>query len=86
MQYPSRDAFIQYASLNAGGSSSVKGKGKDTEAEAEARQRMADGFVLRTAGLAVQGLVCLSPGADPQCVQDPEGPVIVAAGQPVASL
>jgi hypothetical protein len=38
---------------------------------------MSDGFVLRTAGLAVQTLICLGPESDPGAVQDPEGPEVL---------
>merc|ERR1740121_866705 len=61
MQYPSRQAFLGYAM----GSDRKGNKGMD------------DGFVLRTAGLAIQGLICLAPEADPEAVQDPEGPKVV---------
>merc|ERR1711924_143490 len=43
MQYPSRMAFAGYA------------MGSDRKGD----KTMSDGFVLRTAGLAVQGLICL---------------------------
>eukprot|EP00746_Dinoflagellata_sp_MGD_P042436 gnl/MRDRNA2_/MRDRNA2_202908_c0_seq1.p1 gnl/MRDRNA2_/MRDRNA2_202908_c0~~gnl/MRDRNA2_/MRDRNA2_202908_c0_seq1.p1 ORF type:complete len:311 (+),score=60.49 gnl/MRDRNA2_/MRDRNA2_202908_c0_seq1:70-1002(+) len=58
MQYPSRQAFLGYV------------LGSDRKGN----KTMSDGFVLRTAGLAVQGLVCLGPDSDPDAVQDPNGP------------
>jgi len=60
MQYPSKEAFFGYAS------------GSDRKGNAG----MSDGFMLRTAGLAVQGLVCLGPEADAESVQDPDGPKV----------
>jgi len=66
MQYPSRDAFVRYSQ----GSDSKENKG------------MKDGFVLRSAGLAIQGLVCLGPESDPASVQDPDGPMV----KPTAAL
>lgn len=66
MQYPSREAFVNYAA------------GSDREGD----KGMSDGFVLRTAGLAVQGLVCLGPEADAEAVQDPNGPIL----QPTSKL
>lgn len=66
MQYPSKEAFFGYAS------------GSDRKGNAG----MSDGFMLRTAGLAVQGLVCLAPEADAEAVQDPNGPKV----QPTSRL
>lgn len=65
MQYPSREAFMGYA------------LGSDRRGDAG----MSDAFVLRTAGLAVQGLVSLGPEADAQAVRDPKGPVVRPASK-----
>lgn len=62
MQYPSRAAFIGYAT------------GSDRKEKTKENTDMQDGFVLRAAGLAVQGLVCLKPDSDLEAVQDPDGP------------
>jgi len=55
MCYPSRDAFVEYAVGRGSGLSGAKD------------EVMAEGFKLRQAGLAVQGLICMSP----QTVYDP---------------
>lgn len=65
MQYPSRMAFAGYA------------MGSDRKGD----KTLDAGFVLRTAGLAVQGLVCLGPESDPDCVQDPRGPRLQATAK-----
>lgn len=54
MCYPSRDAFLQYVTASLPHSA---GKSAGDEL-------MAEGFRLRSAGLAVQGLVCMAPSPD----------------------
>jgi len=63
MQYPSRQAFVGYA------------QGADRKGD----QGMSDGFLLRTAGLAVQGLISLAPESDSEAMQDDEGPRLTPA-------
>ena len=65
MQYPSRTAFLSYAQGTA---------------RKEQNNSMEDGFVLRMAGLAIQGLVCLGPESDPHAIGDPDGPVLMSNG------
>jgi hypothetical protein len=63
MQYPSRNAFVKFAS-------SQNGKQKKNR---DARNTGLDRHILRTAGLHVQGLICLSPDAV-NGIQDPCAP------------
>lgn len=56
MRYPSRKDFLSYA-MGQGGAGGSKKKGSVSSAS----ELVAEGFKLREAGLAVQGLVCMLP-------------------------
>merc|ERR1712137_437344 len=58
MRYPSRAAFLSYA----------MGQGKSDSGKS-GNELVAEGFKLRQAGLAVQGLVCMLP----ENIYDPAG-------------
>jgi len=65
MQYPSMRDFHGYLT------------GSDRSGE----KGMNDGIVLRTAGLAIQGLVSMCPESDFEAVQDPDGPKVSPAAK-----
>jgi hypothetical protein len=65
MQYPDRTAFLKFASSQ----NSKSSNGKSEKRMEGGRERQ----ILRTAGLEVQGLVCLSPDAV-DGIRDPNAP------------
>jgi len=67
MQYRSRQSFLDYVS----GSRANNASGKDKNSA------MSDGFTLRTAGLATQGLIAMLVESDSDSISDPDGPKLI---------
>lgn len=77
MQYPNRDAFIRFAM-----SQTAVGSGAGVKVTQEQAKAMAGGEerkALRTAGLAVQALICLGPDSAPGAIADPAAPSNIRA-------
>ena len=67
MEYPSRQAFLKFVM-------GQNGTGRDDDSHRHDDEG-AVRYSLRTAGLAMQGLICLVPDAEPFAVEDPQAPV-----------